>query len=129
VQKLVADTIEAMGRLDIVISNAGWTQMRDFSNLDEGVVEEDWDKCFTMNVKTHLWLAYAAKEELEKSEGCIVTTASVAGLKPGGSSLVSGREWGLGGRWMLIKMLAVFCDESGPDTSHEGACGHLCAED
>ncbi|KAL1641347.1 hypothetical protein SLS61_010142 [Didymella pomorum] len=39
------------------------------------------------NVKSHLWLLHAAKAELEKSEGAFITTASIAGVKPTGSSL------------------------------------------
>jgi NAD(P)-dependent dehydrogenase (short-subunit alcohol dehydrogenase family) len=76
-----------MGRLDVVISNAGWTRMTNFLNIDEAVVDDDWDRCFIMNVKTHLWLAYAAKDALAASEGTFITTASVAGVKPSGSSL------------------------------------------
>lgn len=44
-------------------------------------------RCFLYNVKSHLWLLHAAKDELEKSEGAFITTASVAGIKPSGSSL------------------------------------------
>lgn len=77
-----------MGRLDVVVSNHGWTRLTDFANLEEGVVEEDWDKCFVYNVKSHLWLMHAAKKHLEESEGAFITTASVAGMKPSGSSLV-----------------------------------------
>lgn len=51
------------------------------------MIDEDWDKCFLYNVKSHLWLMHAAKEELERREGAFVTTASVAGMKPSGSSL------------------------------------------
>ncbi|KAF2808044.1 oxidoreductase ucpA [Mytilinidion resinicola] len=87
VHAMVAEAIAVMGRLDVVVSNAGWTRLTNFSDLDEGVVEEDWDLCFTMNVKTHLWLAYAARKWLDESEGALITTASVAGVKPGGSSL------------------------------------------
>ncbi|KAM0717890.1 hypothetical protein Q7P37_006222 [Cladosporium fusiforme] len=86
-QKLVQDTISQLGRLDVVISNAGWTRITNFNNLDEGMVDEDWDKCFLYNVKSHLWLLYAAKEQLEKHEGAFVTTASIAGVKATGSSL------------------------------------------
>ena len=87
VETLVKDTIKEMGRLDVVISNAGWTRMTNFLNIDEAVVDDDWDRCFIMNVKTHLWLAYAAKDALAASEGTFITTASVAGVKPSGSSL------------------------------------------
>ncbi|TKA50021.1 hypothetical protein B0A49_12310, partial [Cryomyces minteri] len=86
-QRLVSETIQTMGRLDVVVSNAGWTRITNFANLDEGMLDEDWDKCFLYNVKSHLWLMYACREELEKTEGCFLTTASVAGVKPSGSSL------------------------------------------
>jgi NAD(P)-dependent dehydrogenase (short-subunit alcohol dehydrogenase family) len=76
-----------MGRLDAVVSNAGWTRMTNFMSIEEGVNDDDWDRCFTMNVKTHLWLAYAAKDALAESEGTFISTASVAGVKPSGSSL------------------------------------------
>ncbi|KAK4890316.1 hypothetical protein LTR27_010959 [Elasticomyces elasticus] len=86
-QNLVKETVNTFGRLDVVISNAGWTRVTNFANLDEGMVDEDWDKCFLYNVKAHLWLMHAAKSHLEETEGAFVTTASVAGVKPSGSSL------------------------------------------
>lgn len=89
VRRLVDETRRRMGRIDVVVSNAGWTKMRDFLNLDDGLYEEDWDRCFRINVKSHLWLFHAARPHLDETEGCFVTTASVAGIKPSGSSLVS----------------------------------------
>jgi NAD(P)-dependent dehydrogenase (short-subunit alcohol dehydrogenase family) len=97
--RLVEETTTASGgRLDAVISNVGWTRMRDFSDLEDGMDDEDWDRCFGANVKAHLWLFHAAKKWLEESnareEGSavFVSTASVAGCKPSGSSLVRGRN-------------------------------------
>jgi NAD(P)-dependent dehydrogenase (short-subunit alcohol dehydrogenase family) len=87
VQNLVADTIKTMGRLDVVVSNAGWTRITNFLDIEEGINDDDWDKCFVMNVKTHLWLAYASKDALSATEGTFISTASVAGVKPSGSSL------------------------------------------
>lgn len=78
-----------MGRLDIVISNAGWTRVTNFADFNEALVEEDWDRCFVANVKSHLWLMAAVKAELEAREGVFVSTASVAGVKASGSSVVS----------------------------------------
>jgi NAD(P)-dependent dehydrogenase (short-subunit alcohol dehydrogenase family) len=43
-QGLVRDTLSQFGRLDVVVSNAGWTRITDFNNLEEGMIEEDWDK-------------------------------------------------------------------------------------
>ncbi|KAK4986434.1 hypothetical protein LTR50_005340 [Elasticomyces elasticus] len=86
-QNLIAEAVNAMGRLDVVISNHGWTRITNFMNLDEGMVEDDWDKCFLYNVKSHVWLMHAVRPELEKTEGCFISTASLAGVKPSGSSL------------------------------------------
>ena len=84
----------AGGRLDVVVSNVGWTKVRDFMDLDDGMDETDWDTCLGVNVKSHLWLFHAARPYLEESnardEGgaVFVSTASAAGVKPSGSSLV-----------------------------------------
>lgn len=89
IQRLLTETIETMGRLDVVVSNAGWTRLTTFANLDEQLVEEDWDKCFNVNVKSHLWILAAAKQYLEANEdgGSFITIASLAGVRPSGSSL------------------------------------------
>lgn len=85
---LVEETVKQMGRLDVVFSNGGWTSMQDFDNLDDNVDEEMWDKCWNMNVKSHLWLMHAARKYLDETEGCFISTASLAGVRPSGSSLV-----------------------------------------
>jgi len=85
--KLVDTAISTMGRLDVVFSNHGWTEIRGFESLDANMVENDWDMCFNMNVKSHLWLLHAAKPYLEASEGAFITTSSLAGVRTSGSSL------------------------------------------
>jgi NAD(P)-dependent dehydrogenase (short-subunit alcohol dehydrogenase family) len=89
INQLVDEVIKVMGRLDIVFSNGGWTRLRDLNNLDDNVDEDDWDRCFNMNVKSHLWLMHAAQPHLAVTEGAFITTASLAGVKVSGSSLVS----------------------------------------
>ncbi|KAF7525000.1 hypothetical protein PCG10_005351 [Penicillium crustosum] len=85
--RLVQQTVDRMGRLDIVVSNVGWTRMTDFMNLEDADNEADWDRCFDVNVKSHFRLFRACQPYLESSEGVFIATASVAGVKPSGSSL------------------------------------------
>ncbi|KAJ4396880.1 hypothetical protein N0V93_001102 [Gnomoniopsis smithogilvyi] len=99
VERLVKETMSAMcpdsskPQLDVVFSNGGWTRMTNLMDLEEAMVDDDWDRCFTMNVKSHLWLLYAAKPYLEagysEKDGAssFITTASLAGVKVSGSSL------------------------------------------
>ncbi|GMG08351.1 unnamed protein product [Aspergillus oryzae var. brunneus] len=89
IRRLVSQTVQEMGRLDIVVSNVGWTRMTDFANLEEADNEADWDRCFNMNVKSHFFLFQECRKYLEKTQGAFIATASVAGVKPSGSSLVS----------------------------------------
>lgn len=95
INRLVEETVRVMRRLDVVFSNGGWTRIRNILEMEDNLDEEDWDRCFNMNVKSHLWLMAAARRELEKTEGAFVTTASLAGVKVSGSSLVSSFLLGL----------------------------------
>ena len=88
ITRLVEETYGFYGRLDVVVSNGGWTRFSNFTDLEDGVEETDWDRCFNMNVKSHLWLIHAAKNYLDETEGAFITTASLAGVIPSGSSLV-----------------------------------------
>lgn len=86
INKLVEQTVEMLGGLDIVISNAGWTKVVPFNDLDS-LTEEVWDGCFDMNVKAHFFLFKAVKPYLEENKGAFVVSGSIAGVKPAGSSL------------------------------------------
>lgn len=102
VERLVTDAVAAMWpgeseerrRLDVVFSNGGWTRMRNLMDLSDNLDDEDWDRCFLMNVKSHLWLMHAARPYLEAgydeargNAASFITTASLAGVKVSGSSL------------------------------------------
>ncbi|OHE99532.1 short-chain dehydrogenase [Colletotrichum orchidophilum] len=87
---LVEQAVEALGagrRLDVLFSNGGWTRLRNIQDLDDNIDEDDWDRCFNMNVKSHLFLMHAARPYLDAAEGAFITTASLAGVKVSGSSL------------------------------------------
>lgn len=107
---LVEGTVAALGGIDCVVSNAGWTKFSDWSDLD-AFSEDEWDRVWAVNVKAHLFLFKAAKpyflanaREAEgeterggeegrgtstgvRGGGSMIITTSVAGIKQAGSAL------------------------------------------
>lgn len=88
IESLVGETVRTFGKLDLVVSNAGWTKFASFVDLDQNVDESVWDRCFAINVKAHLFLLHAARPYLQQAQGAFIMTSSVAGVKPSGSSIV-----------------------------------------
>lgn len=87
IEEMVKTIIATFGRLDVVASNSGWTRITTFDDLDDNMDDDLWDGTYRCNVKAHFWLMHAVKPYLEATKGSFVTTASLAGVKPGGSSL------------------------------------------
>ncbi|KAK2769656.1 hypothetical protein FQN53_005966 [Emmonsiellopsis sp. PD_33] len=86
--RLVKETIAQLGGLDIVISNAGWTKITRFADLD-AMNEEEWDKCWSTNVKAnlHIFREAAPTFNANPDGGSFIITASTAGVVAGGSSM------------------------------------------
>jgi NAD(P)-dependent dehydrogenase (short-subunit alcohol dehydrogenase family) len=87
IAEMVNRVIAIFGRLDVVASNSGWTRITNFNDMDENSDEDLWIKTYRHNVTAHFWLMNAVKPHLEATKGAFVTTASLAGVVPGGSSL------------------------------------------
>lgn len=78
VKNLVAKTVEAYGRLDVLVNNAG--SLPPTKPLTEQTVE-DFDHTMNVDVKgIFLGMKYAIPEMEKVGEGAIVNIASVAGL-------------------------------------------------
>lgn len=76
VEDLVARTLEATKRIDIVVNNAGVFVWRAFSKLEE----EDWDRILDTNLKSSYLLTRAALPALAASgRGRVVNVASIHG--------------------------------------------------
>jgi ketoreductase RED2 len=87
VQALIDRTIDAYGRLDYLINNAGWTTMVPHEDLD-ALTDEIFRKTFEVNVFGTWSLTKAAIPHLRKSDDpCIVNITSIAGVRPVGSSI------------------------------------------
>jgi len=75
---LVAATIEELGRLDLLVNNAGVTR----DNLLMRMKEEDWDEVLAINLKGAFNCAKAAVRPMLKARGGrIVNITSVVGLQ------------------------------------------------
>ncbi|KAH8422873.1 SDR family NAD(P)-dependent oxidoreductase [Aspergillus melleus] len=86
--RAVKTTIEQLGGLDIVVSNAGWTRITQFADLD-ATTDEDWDRCWSTNVKSNLWLFKEALPTFNANPegGVFLITSSTAAVMAMGSSL------------------------------------------
>jgi len=85
--RLVEEADRAFGRIDLVIHNAATTRFVPFPDL-AAISEDDWDELMAVNTRAAFFLAQAATPVMRRTGGGqIITTSSVAGLSPAGSSL------------------------------------------
>ncbi len=84
---LVTQTVDAFGRLDVLVNNAGVTSFIPHNALDQ-VRDEDWDRILGVNLIGPFQMVRAALPALSANgNGAIVNVASIAGLSATGSSI------------------------------------------
>jgi 2-hydroxycyclohexanecarboxyl-CoA dehydrogenase len=75
-RSMAAATLKEFGRIDILVSNAGWDRAGPFMETDE----DFWDKVIAINYRGHLATTQAVLPSMiERGWGRIVTVASDAG--------------------------------------------------
>lgn len=84
-RKIVDAAVNAFGKLDGLVNNAGHTAFVPFEDID-AVTEDMWRNIFGVNVVGTFYVTRAASKQMSAG-GSIVNTASVAGHRPGGSSI------------------------------------------
>jgi 3-oxoacyl-[acyl-carrier protein] reductase len=82
VRAMLKKVEDAFGRLDVLVNNAGTTAAWKPKDLETLSLEE-WDRVFAVNVRGLFQVTRAAVPLLKRSQGCVVTTASIVGLRPG----------------------------------------------
>ena len=108
VKALVAAAVERYGKLDVMVNNAGWTH-RNQPALD--VSEDDFDKCYAINVKSiYLSTIHAAPVFKAQGGGSFINIASTAGVRPR-----PGLTWYNGSKGAVITTSKSLAAELGPD--------------
>ena len=108
VKALVADAVARYGKLDVMVNNAGWTHLNQ-SALD--VSEDDFDKCYAINVKSiYLSTIHAVSHFKANGGGSFINIASTAGVRPR-----PGLTWYNGSKGAVITTSKSLAAELGPD--------------
>jgi hypothetical protein len=72
-RKLVRDTVEAFGRIDVLVNNAA--HQMSFDSIEE-ISDEEWNKTFAINISAMFYIVQAALPHM-KPGSCIINTSSV----------------------------------------------------
>jgi NAD(P)-dependent dehydrogenase (short-subunit alcohol dehydrogenase family) len=78
IRSLAQDAIERLGKLDLLINNAGLYQTKKFDEIAIG----EWDEAFAVNVRAPFLLTQACSTELRRRRGRVVNIGSLGGLRP-----------------------------------------------
>ena len=83
IDAMVARTIAELGRLDVIVNNAGVTRYAEIMDLTEA----DWDRIHRVNAKgVFFCLQRAAREMIKQGGGRIINIASISGRGYAGAS-------------------------------------------
>jgi 3-oxoacyl-[acyl-carrier protein] reductase len=91
-EAMVEGAVEALGRLDVLVNNAGTSNTLEpvpFDDLD-AMTESFWGAILSTNLIGPFRCARAAAPHLKETRGAVVSTASIAGLSTVGSSIAYG---------------------------------------
>jgi 3-oxoacyl-[acyl-carrier protein] reductase len=108
VKALVAVALQRHGKLDAMVNNAGWTH-RNRPALEVG--EDEFDKCYAINVKSiYLSTIHAVPALRANGGGSLINIASTAGVRPR-----PGLTWYNGSKGAVITTSKSLAAELGPD--------------
>jgi ketoreductase RED2 len=85
-QRIVETALERFGRLDTLVNNAGTTALIPHHDLEAATIDV-WRRIFEVNVFGTWGMTLAAMPALRQAHGSVVNVASLAGVRPTGSSI------------------------------------------
>lgn len=94
VEKMVADTVAAFGKLDVIVNNAGITDDAQLLKM----TELQWDKVINVNLKGVFLCGQAAAKQMATQEtgGVILSASSVVGVYGNfGQTNYAATKWGV----------------------------------
>lgn len=77
VDRLVADTIDSFGRLDVLVNSAGIIKTGNIENT----TLDDWDKMMNINLRSLFYMMHKCVPHLESAKGNVVNVSSVTGTR------------------------------------------------
>jgi 3-oxoacyl-[acyl-carrier protein] reductase len=77
-ERAVAETVSALGGLDVLVNNVGIARQARF----EEVLDDEWDAYWQLNVMSYVRAIRAALPQLRDGGGAIVNVSSTAGKRP-----------------------------------------------
>jgi 3-oxoacyl-[acyl-carrier protein] reductase len=77
-ERAVADAVQALGGLDVLVNNVGIARQARF----EDVLDDEWDLYWHLNVMSYVRTVRAALPHLREGKGAIVNVSSTAGKRP-----------------------------------------------
>ena len=88
VNEMVDRCVAELGRIDVLVNNAGTTHFVKHTDLD-ALTEAMWDEILAVNLKGTFFVSRAVIKVMQRqgTGGSIVNVSSVAGVKGGGSSI------------------------------------------
>lgn len=88
-EQAVRRCIDAWGRLDVTVGNAGLFDFRrPLRSYTPTTLAQTMDELFGVNLRGYLYAALASRQALVDSRGCMIFTASVASFHAGGGGIL-----------------------------------------